>query len=219
MQILWFGTWDNPTLSMPQGWQSYPVLLLYLAAMFLALVFLRKDLKALRGRRLGLFILLALATALFSNVLKLKWPIAIKFRWLFSELWLPPIPGTAGGGHVFEIPVVAWLLIGITAACLGTLPATLVALVSGLVRAVFETGQLLQVFEVMGFGLAAGFLLTQDYAGRLGKALRQPVAAIPLASLAAWLLRVPVLFTEPPTSSLYAFNYAVAYSVASLAWL
>lgn len=206
MQIVWFGTWNSATLAMPQGRQEYLVLLLYLAAMFPAVIFLRKDLLSLRGRRLTLFFLLTLATALFSNALKLR----------FSTLGLPPIPGTLGDARPLEVPVVALLLIGIIAARLGILPAALAALGSGLVRAVFETGQLLQVFETMGFGLIAGFLLMQDYAGRLGKVLRQPVVAMPLASLTAWLLRVPILFVTAPTLSLYALNYAGSYSVRSL---
>jgi PAS domain S-box-containing protein len=84
------------------------------------------------------------------------------------------------------------------------------------VQAVFGADHLLRVFEMVGFGLVVGFLLTQDYAGRLSKALRQPVVAMPLASLAAWLLRVPVLFVDAPAPSFYALNYAGSYSVASL---
>jgi PAS domain S-box-containing protein len=216
MQIVWFGSWDNPTLAMPQRAEGYLLLLFYLAATLVALVALRKGLSSLRGRRLAVFVLLALATALFSNVLKLKWPNGVKFGWLFSEMWLPPIPGATGSVHPLEAPVVAWLLIGVTAAYLGVLPATLTALVSGLVRGAFETGQLLQVFEAAGFGLVIGFLLNQDYAGWLGKVLRQPVVAVLLASLAAWLLRVPILFVSAPAPVLYTLNYAVSYSMTSL---
>ncbi len=216
MQIVWFGTWNNPSLTVSLGWVGYLILLLYLAVTFLVLTFLRKDLPSLRGQRLGLFILLALATVLFSNIIKFAWPTAVRFRWLFSELWLPPIPGMPSSVHPLEAPFVALLLIGVTAACLGVLPATLIALGSGLVRAMFETGQALQIFEVMGFGLTAGFLLRQNYAGRLGKALRQPMVAMTLASLAAWLLRVPALFADAPELSLYALNYTVSYAIASL---
>ena len=84
------------------------------------------------------------------------------------------------------------------------MPAAVIALASGLVRSAFETGQLLQVFEAIGYGLIAGFLLNQDYAGRIGKVLRQPLVALPLASLAAWLLRIPILFVEAQSFSLYA---------------
>jgi PAS domain S-box-containing protein len=59
-------------------------------------------------------------------------------------------------------------------------------------------------------------LLTQDYAGRLAKALRQPAVAVPLASLVAWILRAPILFVTAPVSLLYALNYATSYSAASL---
>jgi len=216
MQIVWFGTWNDPTLALPRGWQGALVLLFYLAAMLPALIFLRKNLASLRGRRLELFVLLALVTIFFSNVITFKWPNAVKLKWLFSELWLPPIPGMTSAVHPLEIPVVALLLIGVTAACLGVLPAALVALGSGLVRAAFETGQLLQVFEVVGFGLVVGFSLTQDYTGWLGKVLRQPVVAMTLASLTAWLLRGPALLADVPAPSLYALSYAVSYSIASL---
>lgn len=206
MQIVWLGTWNNPTLTMPQEQLGLLVLLLYGAAMFPVLIFLRQDLSSLRGRQLGLFFLLALATAFFSNALKLR----------FSAVWLPPIPETSATARPLEVPFVGLLLIGIAAIRLGTLPGMLIALGSGLVRAAFETGQLLQVFEVAGFGLAAGFLMTQDYAGRLGKVLRQPVVAMALAALAAWLLRVPILFAQAPNLSLYTLNYAASYSMASL---
>lgn len=208
MQIVWFSAWDNPTLAVPQQLEGYLLLLVYLAAMFpvLVLLFLRKDLSSLRWRQLALFVLLILTTALFSNALKLR----------FSGLELRPIPGTPLDARPLEVPVVALLLVGITALRLGVLPAALVAGISGLVRGAFETGQLLHVFETTGFGLVAGFLLTQDYAGRLGKALRQPVVAMSLASLAAWLLRVPILFVSAPALSLYALSYAVSYSAISL---
>ncbi len=209
MGIVAFGTWDNPVLAVPQQLEGYLLVLLYLAAMFpvLVLLFLRQDFSSLRWRQVALFVLLMLATALFSNAFKLR----------FTSLRLPPIPGTSLDARPLEVPVIGLLLIGITAACLGVLPAALVTMVSGLVRGAFETGQLLHVFESLGFGLIVGFCLTQDYAGRLGKALRQPVVAMPLASLAAWLLRVPILFVSAPTLSLYAYSYAVSYSVKSLA--
>jgi two-component system phosphate regulon sensor histidine kinase PhoR len=208
MEIVWFGVWDNPTLAMPQQLGGYLLLLLYAVAMLPALVvlFLRIDFSSLRWRQLALFLLLTLTTALFSNALKLRFP----------GLRLLPIPGTASEARPLDVPVVALLLIGITAVRLGVLPAALVAAVSGLVRGAYETAQLLHVFESMGFGLIVGFFLTQDYAGWLGKALRQPMVAMPLASLAAWLLRVPILLVSAPALSLYALSYAVSYSVTSL---
>ncbi|MFZ5916568.1 MAG: ATP-binding protein [Chloroflexota bacterium] len=207
MKIIWLGSWEHPALTLPQGNLGYLLLLLYLAGMFPALVFLRKELPSLRGKRLALFILLLLSAAFLSNTLKLQFP----------RLWLPPVPGTTGAAQPLEIPIAGLLLIGATAASLGTLPAAVVALGSGLVRGAFETGQLLQAFESMGFGLIAGFLLTQDYSGRFGQALRQPLLAMPLASLAAWLLRVPILFVDAQAFSLYAFNYAGSYSMRTLA--
>ena len=75
-------------------------------------------------------------------------------------------------------------VIGIVAARLGTLPAVLAGVISGLVQAAFDTGALLHVFEATSLGLIAGFLLTQDYAGRLGKAQRQPVVALTQATQA-----------------------------------
>jgi len=206
MQIILLGTWDNPTLVMPPGLQGYLLFLLYLVVMLPLLFTLRGDRRSFRGRELALFVLLALTTSLFSNAVKLR----------FSKLWLPPAPGTPGDAPPLEVPVMALLLIGVTAARLGGLPATLVALGSGVVQTVFGTGQLLQVFETVGFGLVVGFLLTQDYAGRAGKALRQPVVAMSLASLAAWLLRVPILFVAASASPFYALNYAGSYSLASL---
>jgi PAS domain S-box-containing protein len=207
MEIIWFTAWNNPTLTLPQGTLGYLLLLLYLAGMLPALLFMQKEHESLRGRRLALFLLLLFSTALFSNALKLE----------FSSLWLPPIPETTAAARPLQIPVVALLLIGVTATRLGTLPAALVALVSGLVRGAFETGQLLQIFEAIGYGLIAGFLLNQDYAGRIGKALRQPLVALSLASLAAWLLRIPILFAEAQSFSLYALNYAGSFAVRSLA--
>lgn len=207
MDIIWFAEWNNPTLTLPQGTLGYLLLLLYLAGMLPALLFLQNEQKSLRGRRLVLFVLLLFSTALFSNAFKLE----------FSSLWLPPVPGTTAAARPLQIPIVALLLIGITAARLGTMPAALVALAGGLVRSAFETGQLLQVFEAIGYGLIAGFLLNQDYAGRIGKTLRQPLVALPLAALAAWLLRIPILFVEAQSFSLYALNYAGSYAVRSSA--
>ncbi|UCC65513.1 MAG: HAMP domain-containing protein [Anaerolineae bacterium] len=182
------------------------LLLIYLAATLAALFALRKGFLSLGRRRLLLFFLLAFATVLLSNTLKLR----------FSNLWLPSVPGTPEDARPLEIAPLAWLFIGLTAARLGILPATLVALASGLVQTAFEAGLALQVFETVGLGLTAGFLLTQDYAGRLGKVLRQPVVAVPLASLVAWLLRAPSLFVKVPASLFYALNYVASYSLASL---
>ncbi len=206
MGIIWFGSWDNPTLAMPQRLEGYLILFLYLLATLWALFALRKGLSVLRGRQLALFVLLALATALFSHAFKLR----------FSGLWLPPIPGTPDAARPLQAPIVASLLIGLAAARLGILPALLVAQLSGLVRAAFETGQGLQLFEVAGLGLTVSFLLNQDYAGRLGSVLRQPLVAMPLAALVAWLLRTPILFVSAPSSWLYALNYVVSYSMATL---
>jgi hypothetical protein len=100
MQIIWLGTWNNLTLRLPPGGLlGYLFLLLYLVAMLPALFAWRKDFSSIRGRGVVSLILLALATALFSNAFKLR----------FSALWLPPVPGTPADARPLEVPLLALL--------------------------------------------------------------------------------------------------------------
>ncbi|MDH4136877.1 MAG: ATP-binding protein, partial [Anaerolineae bacterium] len=76
----------------------------------------------------------------------------------------------------------------LAASLLGAGPATLVAFISGMVRGLFESHLILRPFEIAVFGLLVGFLIRQDYAGRLFSILRQPIVASLLAALLAWTI-------------------------------
>jgi len=88
-------------------------------------------------------------------------------------------------------------------------PAAVVGLLAGLMRALFINGQMTEVFQSAFFGLIAGYLLQQNYRGRLSSALRQPIVVGVLGRLLLWFLALPSTFVYAPIENpLSALDYS-----------
>jgi PAS domain S-box-containing protein len=195
----------------PQRLLGYVLLALY-ALLFLVL-FVRIALDYLRRRHelrgtwlhriLWLTLWLVLG-AVLANVLKLGWPA-------------PNLPREFGQNREW-IALLAYTPIVLAAAQLGAGPAMLVGMVSGWVAGAYGSGRLLQVFEVGFFGLFASLLLYQDYRGKLGDLLRQPLIAVPWAGAMTWILVFfsTLAYTDENLSMLSAVTISMAIALANL---
>jgi PAS domain S-box-containing protein len=172
MSFYWVGPWADPDFILPIRAEGYLFLSLHLVILAFVLYRWRGDFRRLGGRGLLLLLGLVLAAALLSN--------AIKFH-------------PESGGAVLvpsrpDLPLLAGLPTLLAASLLGAGPATLVAFTGGVVRGLFESHLILRPFEIAVFGLLVGFLIRQDYAGRLFSIFRQPIIASLLAALLAWTI-------------------------------
>jgi PAS domain S-box-containing protein len=145
---------------------------LYLIILAFVLYRWRNDFLRLGGKGIFLLLALILAAVLLSNAFKFHSTSEGAVR-------VPARP---------DLPLLAGLPTLLAASLLGAGPATLVAFVSGMVRGLFESHLILRPFEIAVFGLLVGFLIRQDYAGRLFSILRQPIVASLLAALLAWTI-------------------------------
>lgn len=116
------------------------------------------------------------------------------------------------------VALLAWIPIVFASAQLGAGGALLTGLVSGWVSGAYDTARLTHIFEIGIFGLIATLLLYQDYKGRLGAILRQPLIAIPWAGLTVWALGVFSIYayTHAELSTLSAINNSLTVAVANL---
>ena len=112
----------------------------------------------------------------------------------------------------------AFVPIVLAAAQLGTGAAIGVGLTSGWVSGAYDSGRLLQVFEIGMFGLLASLLLYQDYKGRLGQILRQPLIAVPWAGVTTWLLSCFSIYAyaDQDLSTLSAVSQSATIAIANL---
>ncbi len=122
------------------------------------------------------------------------------------------IPGREALALLAFVPIV------FAAAQLGAAGALVTGLASGWVSGAYDTARLTQIFEIGVFGLLATLLLYQDYKGRLGTLLRQPLIAIPWAGLTVWALGVFSIYayTNAELSMLSAINNSLTVAVANL---
>ena len=172
MPFYWLGSWADPYFTLPVRTEGYLFLRLHMIILAFVLYRWRDDFRRLGGRGTFLLLGLVLATALLSN--------ALKFHPVSEDAVLVPARP--------DLPLLAGLPTLLAASLLGAGPATLVAFVGGMVRGLFESHLILRPFEIAVFGLLVGFLIRQDYAGRLFSILRQPIVASLLAALLAWTI-------------------------------
>ncbi len=203
-----FGDWNNPYLSLPvesKALVGYLLLALYLAILLFAFYRHRREIGQLSAAKVIVWLILILASAIFSNT--------VEFH-LFGA-WFPPAQGASLEPVGHDLPLLAHIPI-LLAAGLGLIPAVLVGLAGGLVRALFETHRTFHMFEVALFGLVASYLIRQEYRGRFFAILRQPLIASLLAALAAWLASIPSLWVFTPGDPLPTFIRVWAFLVADL---
>jgi PAS domain S-box-containing protein len=196
MPFYWLGSWADPYFTLPVRTEGYLFLSLHLIILAFVLYRWRDDFRRLGGRGTFLLLGLVLATALLSN--------AFKFHPVSEDAVLVPARP--------DLPLLAGLPTLLAASLLGASPATLVAFIGGMVRGLFESHLILRPFEIAVFGLLVGFLIRQDYAGRLFSILRQPIVASLLAALLAWTIFFWsfYIYAAGPLLSVFISSFAAA---------
>ncbi|MBN1122518.1 MAG: HAMP domain-containing protein [Anaerolineae bacterium] len=95
---------------------------------------------------------------------------------------------------------------------LGSGPAGLVGLVSGMTHALFVSGRLTQPVEMALVGILLAIVFNQPYRGKLARWLRLPLVAVPLvAILAAWPLELAGIFTTGRAGLLANLERTISY--------
>jgi PAS domain S-box-containing protein len=182
---LW-GGWP-PIFDLPGRWETFLILAAYAVSFALLLLRVRQDFATLR-RRLPLFFILLLVTPLLNNLFILR---------INAPDLLPPVfPPDLRAPPVVEpvIPLSGLLPVTISAIWLGVGPTLLLGLLAGVIRAGLGTHN---VFDPLNFAFAASlasFMLRQDYQGRVGKWIRQPLVAILAAAVVAQPLTLLATF-------------------------
>jgi PAS domain S-box-containing protein len=159
------------------------------------------------GRRILLFVGCLVAPFLSEHLLVLG----------FSGRNLLPPPGLPVAPPAPFAPLLGALPIAAAGAWLGPGPAFLVGLVKGILRTGTTTGSIAGPFHLALFGFLVGFLLRQDYRGRLPRVARQPLVAIPLMTSFSALLLLVSSFAQAADSGLAGFDYALALTSAYFA--
>ena len=176
MRFDWLGTWGMVYFEWPE--RQLGLVLLALYALLFVLLFVqfvlayherRVEFKGTWPRRIAWLALWLILSAALANVLVLHWPAA-------------DLPREFGRNRA-AIAFLAHVPIVLAAAQLGSGPAMLVGMVAGWVSGAYDSGNLFQIFELGLMGLLSSLLLYQDYKGKLGALLRQPLVAAPMAGL------------------------------------
>ena len=181
MQIDWWGLLPARQL------EGYLLLGLYSLALIVALVGTRRSWTRLPARRWLLFAVLCILALLLNNALAWHYPIA-----------RPPVPNRPQEASSLSIPLLGSLPILLMGGWVGIGPAVVAGLLAGLMRALFINGQMTEIFQSAFFGLVCGYLLQQDYRGRLSSVLRQPIVVGVLGRLLLWFLALPATFVYAP---------------------
>jgi PAS domain S-box-containing protein len=161
--------------------------------------------KLIQSRDRGLlFAALAVASTFAGNLLVLRLPIPGTL--LFPALALE--------GSRLSVPLLGSLPIFVAAVWLGTGPAIVTGLISGILRADATTGGLADPFYLAFLGAGVGLLLRQDYQGRWARIARQPVVvAAALAPLAMLPLALSIVVRAAPLG-LSSLEYALTLTEA-----
>lgn len=192
----------------PETWE-YLLLVLYASASIVLLIYAWRDLKTLltSWQRLLLFLGLLVACRLAT-----WWVQPFSIPGVFNLLSPPNIPAETSEPFISLLP----LPILVAGAWLGAGPALLVGLAGGILRAGMTTHGIADPFHLAFFGFLVGFLLRQDYRGKLALAMRQPLFAAPLAmTLTSPLLFISV-FAHAADSGLASLDYAVNLAGANV---
>jgi PAS domain S-box-containing protein len=200
IQIDWWGLWRAPFLDLPpRQFEGYLLLALYGLVLIAALVGTMRSWTRLPARRWLLFAVLCVLVLLLNNVLAWHYPIA-----------RPPVPNRPQEASSLSIPLLGSLPILLVGGWVGIGPAMVAGLLAGLMRALFiNNGQMTEIFHSAFFGLIAGYLLQQNYRGRLSSTLRQPIVVGVLGRLLLWFLALPATFVYAPIENpLSALDYS-----------
>jgi len=122
---------------------------------------------------------------------------------------LLPAPDVAFAPLEPFAPLLGMLPLVVAGAWLGPGPGFLVGLAKGILRVGMTTGSVAALFHLGLFGFLLGFLLRQDYRGRLALLARQPVVAVLLMTPFASLFMLLATFAQVAESGLSGFDYAM----------
>ena len=192
-------SWSRLAFLEPHAW-GYGFLALESLLTLAFLARTRRDFFAL-DRRGWLLLLGCLTAPLLSERLLVV---------VFSGRDLLPPPGVPLAPAQPFAPLFGMLPVAVAGAWLGPGPALLVGLAKGLLRASMSTGSLIEPLHLGLLGFLVGFLLRQDYRGRLPSLARQPIMALPVAIPFAALLLLVSRFLHVAESGLSGLDYAVA---------
>jgi len=193
----------------PEIWE-YLLLALYTLVTFVLLAYTWRDFSKLGWRRL--FLLLGLLVAPLPVALLLVNNLLVVRFSLLNLLPPPNVPAQPAQpfASLLALPVV------VAGTWLGAGPALLVGLVSGILRAGMTTGGVTDPFHFAFFGFLVGFLLHQDYRGRLPLVVRQPLVASLLATPFASLVLLLSVFAHAADSGVAGLDYAWTLTLANL---
>ena len=203
---LW-GVTGTPSLVLPARLvPGTALLLLYTLAIAWLTYQQRVDFAHLRLQRRWLFtLLLAISAFLVAQFLPFANPATSQLR-LLSTADSPAVAAPFG-----FIPV---LLAGLS---ISPVAAMIVAFFGGLSRALFQTHHVFTPFYYALAGLAAGWLLQQNFQQRIYQFLRQPIVAGPLVLSLGLLLPIILssfAYSSPEVSNLAALDLATSTAAA-----
>ncbi len=192
-------SWTRLIFFRPSAWEI-ALLALELVLGLTILAASRRDFSRLDRRQLLLLVGCLIAPLLSERILVISFP---------GHNLLPP-PGVPFTPSEPFAPLLGMLPVVISGVWLGPGPALLVGLSKGILRAGMTTGGLSAPFHLGLLGFLIGFLLRQDYRGRLPLLARQPVVAVPLMTPFAALTLLLSSFVHVAESGLSGFDYAVS---------
>lgn len=111
--------------------------------------------------------------------------------WRFTAPGFQPVPNRPQEVSVPLTPLLSGLPLLLAAMWLGIGPTVLLSGLSGFIQAGFQSGEITQRFEVIAFGLLVAVFIRQNYRGAIGRWLRQPIIAAPVAALVSWPIMLP----------------------------
>ncbi len=197
MTIEWLAFQGSPHLQLNIPLAGYLVALVYAVAVLVLFIRSRWDFARLNARRW------LLLTALLGFV-----PLATR------GLVIHYIPAegspASSGAPLFFLPML------IAALWLGSGPALLIGMATGLMWTLFEAGRIAQPLELALLGALVGLMLGQRYRGAVGHGLRQPLMAMPIGALACWPLGLLDRFVAVPETLLTALERILVLAVPTL---
>jgi PAS domain S-box-containing protein len=188
----------------PQGLLGYGLLVAYLLILLGALVLTRRDWVSLRPRQWLGVLLLSVAGGALSQLLLLRFPLD-----------LPPPPNLPIEPPDPSLPLLALVPAFLAAGALGSGPALIVGLITGLGRAAWETYSVLTPFEYAFVAGLFSWCVRQDYRGWIARLLRSPLVAGILASGLVCLLLFLSYAAYTENLGLAAVDYVLALASAA----
>jgi PAS domain S-box-containing protein len=188
------------------GIWEYILLALYALSVVVLLIRSRRDFLRLNRGRLLSFIGLVAGALLLNHILVLDLP---------SPDLLPP-PNIPLAAPELLVRLLGMLPVFVAGAFLGSGPALLVGLASGILRADMTVSGIAEPLHLALYGYAIGFVLRQDYRGRLPLLARQPLVAALVLTPFAKLLALLAVYAHVANAGLAGIDYALTLTRASL---